>query len=75
MPSGRSFICYVGPRIKRSGGVYIHDSLSRAMKVEVCHRGTSQQGVAEQRALQLSHGDDTWLVALRFGLSLFVFES
>lgn len=44
------------------------------MKFGVCHRETSQQGAAEQETLWLSCGDDMWLVVVRFGLSLFVFE-
>lgn len=67
-------MCYVGPRIKRNGGVYSHDSLPRGVEFEVFHRGTSQQGVAEQRAQWLSLGNDRWLVDVRVGLSLFVFK-
>lgn len=74
MLNGSSFVCYVGPRIKRNGGVYSHDSLPKGVEFKVFRSRTSQQGVAEQRAQWLSLGNDRRLVDVGFGLSLFVFE-
>lgn len=67
-------MCYIIPGVKCNGDVYSHDALFKGMKFGVCHRETSQQGVAEQRTLWLSCGDDMWLAVVQFGLSLLVFE-